>query len=445
NQKASVRHFEGGESRNFASYNPQVIRTDVFMLGHNGLVKGGKVAPIRSSSALVLSSVNANRQRFYVQQPPISAPGFSSQAFNPHVPHTVRAKETKACTDCHLSTANDNNAWMAQLLALGTNFVNFVGRFAWVGEGEGFEAVAVTEWDEPQAVLGSFLHKLAYPDFFRAHLARDRELPEAHHHDAPGEVASLQLRGEYLYAAEGKAGVAVYDVANVDNKDFSERIVSAPVSPLGQRIRVATKDAAAIALPATMPMAPGRRPDPANREQPIHPIYRYAFVADRIEGLVAFDTTVLTDGDPENNFLSRAWAFDGGGRLAGAEGLAVAGDFVYLVGRFGLAVVDCGDPQAPRLLAHLPEIRAPRAVAIQFRYAFVAGEEGLTVVDVTRPDRPRIAARLAETGPVASVYVARTYAYLAAGPRGVAIADVENPERPRLDRLYDAGGKLADV
>ena len=52
---------------------------------------------------------------------------------------------------------------------------------------------------------------------------------------------SIQLRGEYLYTANGEDGFEVYDVANVDNKDFSERIVTAPVSPLGQRTYVKTK------------------------------------------------------------------------------------------------------------------------------------------------------------------------------------------------------------
>ncbi len=41
----------------------------------------------------------------YVQQAPIAASGFSSQAFNPHYPHTERKTETKTCTDCHLSAA----------------------------------------------------------------------------------------------------------------------------------------------------------------------------------------------------------------------------------------------------------------------------------------------------------------------------------------------------
>jgi hypothetical protein len=446
NQRAPVQHFEGTVTRNYASYNPQVIRTDVFMLGVDGDGLGNRVAPFRSSSALVLSSVNANRQRIYIQQPPISAPGFASQAMNPHVPHTVRTRETRACTDCHLSARGDNNAWMAQLLTLGTGFVNFVGRFAWVAEGHhGLEAVAVTEWDEPQAVVGSFLHRLAYPDFFRRHQERRGRLPVAHHHSGGGgQVLGLQLRGEYLFTARGHGGFAVLDVANIDNKDFSERIVTAPVSPLGQDTAVPTRDAAAVALPTTMPMAFDREPWAANREQAIHPLYRYAYVADREEGLILVDVATLTDGEPRNNFLRRAVTFNPGGALTGVRQLTVAGEHVYLVGPRGLSVVSVADPLVPQPVAELGGFVEPTAVAVQFRYAFVTDREGLAVVDVTFPERPRLAARL-PLGPLHGLYLARTYAYLAGGSRGLAIVDIERPEAPRLLRWFDADGRLRDL
>ena len=45
-------------------------------------------------------------------------------------------------------------------------------------------------------------------------------------------VLAVQNRGEYLYAACGEAGVRVYDISFVDHKGFSERIFTAPVSPL---------------------------------------------------------------------------------------------------------------------------------------------------------------------------------------------------------------------
>ena len=41
-------------------------------------------------------------------------------------------EETKTCSDCHVSEKNDNNAWLAQLLLQGTNFVNFMGRYVYI-------------------------------------------------------------------------------------------------------------------------------------------------------------------------------------------------------------------------------------------------------------------------------------------------------------------------
>src|SRR5258706_1694751 len=110
------------------------------------------------------------------------------------------------------------------------------------------EAVAITERDEPMAVYGSNLHKLAYPDKFADFVKNGRRLKEAYHHHG-SDIQSIQLRGEYVYTAKGKEGVEIYDVANVDNKGLAERMSSAPVSPLGQRFSVKTKDAAWIPSP----------------------------------------------------------------------------------------------------------------------------------------------------------------------------------------------------
>src|SRR6185436_2439049 len=90
--------------------------------------------------------------------------------------------ETKTCTDCHVSKNNDNNAIMAQLLMQGTNYLNFIGRYCWIGaKDHGLHAAIVTERDEPQAVLGSFLHKVAYPDRYEEFVKHGSHL-EAHEH-----------------------------------------------------------------------------------------------------------------------------------------------------------------------------------------------------------------------------------------------------------------------
>ncbi len=132
NARMPNNHFEGETSRNYTTYNFQVLRDDVFMLARDGTVTGHRVAPAASRSAVLVSSQNQNREWIYSQQQTISAEGFSGQSFATHVPHTVRATETKTCSDCHVSDRGNNNAWMAQLLMQGTNFVNFMGRYVYV-------------------------------------------------------------------------------------------------------------------------------------------------------------------------------------------------------------------------------------------------------------------------------------------------------------------------
>ena len=62
NRKMPNRHNEGGDTRNYTTYNYQVLRDDVFMLGRDGTVTGNRIAPVRSSSAVLVSSQNQNRE-----------------------------------------------------------------------------------------------------------------------------------------------------------------------------------------------------------------------------------------------------------------------------------------------------------------------------------------------------------------------------------------------
>jgi hypothetical protein len=162
-------------------------------------------------------------------------------------------------------------------------------------------------------------------------------------------VRSLQLRGEYVYAACGSDGLRVFDVANVDDKGVSEKVVSAPVSPLGQRFHVATRDARAVATPSTTVLDPGRRQLPANQEASVHPLYGYLYVADFEEGLVLVDAATLLDGDPRNNFLERAPAvFDDARLLAGATNVTIAGEHAYVCCRAGVVIMSLAEPLHPR-------------------------------------------------------------------------------------------------
>jgi len=478
NKKLPNLHNEGSVSRNHVGYNFQTLRDEVFMLARDGDVTKNRIGPARSSCAIHVGSYNQNRESIYVQQQTISAEGHSGISFSTNVPHTVRggpartgilrhpethrhlASEVKMCTDCHVSRQNDNNALIAQLMMHGTNYLNFIGRYAWVAAGKhGLAAVDVTEQDEPQAVIGSTLHKLAFPKRFRKHEEEGLRLKHGHEHpgiDVLDEyfrffrpkpiVHTVQHRGEFLYAACGPDGVRVFDIAFIDHKGFSERIVTSPVSPLGQRLYVKTKDARAVVAPTTIAPDPTRSHRPENKESRIHDLYKYIYVADRHEGLILINVATLLDGDPTNNFLRRDLTFNPSGILNGATNITIVGTYAYVCCDAGLVVVSLAKPKSPRITSVVgsPNLVHPHSVAVQFRYAMVVDKQGMKVFDVTNLAKPQFRAKLDLTH-AHSIYVARTYAYVAAGRRGLVIVDVKNPERPRIDQIYDAGGKINDL
>jgi hypothetical protein len=487
-QKANLKvpqlHNEGDVTRNLVSYNFQTLRDDVFMLARDGDVTGNRINPARSSCAVHVGSYNQNREAVYVQQQTISGEGLSGIAFSTNVPHTVRGgpafdtakgpnqgrslypdsfkagrTETKMCTDCHISKANDNNAIMAQLLMQGTNYMNFIGRYCWIASGEhGLQAVEVSEREEPQAVIGSYLHQLAFPDNFQDHVHHQRLLQHAHEH--PGkdisdnlfhplrktEILSVQNRGEFLYAACGEAGLRVFDIAFIDHKGFSERIVTAPVSPLGQRFYVPSKYATAVASPTTIAPDPTRKHFQENHEQPIAALYGNIYVTDKYEGLIVVGIATTINGNPLDNFLHRALTFNPEGILCGARNITIAGTFAYICCDAGLVVIDLVDPTKPKITATLgPDVlRNPRAVQVQFRYAYVCDEEGVKVLDVTDLAQPILKSKL-DLPEARAIYLARTHAYVAAGPHGLIILDIEKPEQPKVDQIFTADGCLNDV
>jgi len=476
NKKSPNLHYEGDVSRNLVAYNFQTLRDDVFMLGRDGNATGNRIGPSRSSCAIHVGSYNANRESIYVQQQTISAEGHSGIAFSTNVPHTVRGgpdrsvprdlaahrpgtHETKMCTDCHVSKEGDNNAIMAQLLMQGTNYTNFIGRYCWVGLGSGgLAGVVVTEQEEPQAVIGSSFHRIAYPDFFGKHLAKEGVLQHAHHHASGDigeilanplkrrEVLQVQLRGEYLYAACGADGLRVFDVAFIDDKGFSQRITTAPVSPLGQQLYVKTAYATGVAAPATTAPDPTRKHDPENFEDAVHAMYGYLYVSDLEEGLVMVGAGTLLDGNPLNNFLKREVTFNPDGILKGARSITIAGTNAWICCNAGIVVVSIENPKCPKVVSVIgsPSVFKPTSVEIQFRHAFVCDAEGFKTFDITDVATP-VPLAVVPLSTAHKAYVARTYAYVAAGRQGLAIIDVTNPGKPFIDQLFDGGGCMNDV
>ena len=63
------------------------------------------------------------------------------------------------------------------------------------------------------------------------------------------------------------------------------------------------------------------------------------------------------------------------------------------------------------------------------------------MTDLSKPV-PKSVIRIPEAK---SIYLARTYAYVAAGSRGLVILDITNAEEPKVDQVYSAGGHINDA
>jgi hypothetical protein len=256
------------------------------------------------------------------------------------------------------------------------------------------------------------------------------------------------MRGEYVFSAEGKRGLRVLDAASIANKGVSQKLISAPFSPLGHNTQVKTANATCVALATTQPVHPPRNEGElmrkANLEQPFLPIYNFAVITDSIEGLVLVDINTLADGEFRNNFLRRFVTWNPDGKLTGARYLTIAGNLAYVATSRHVVIADLSTPRDPKIVAEIP-FEEPRAISLQFRYLFVTTARGFEVVDVTSPNRPRkLPAATVLLANAGGFTVARTYVYVANGPEGMAIIDVKRPHAARLFKKWNADGSLVD-
>jgi hypothetical protein len=135
---------------------------------------------------------------------------------------------------------------------------------------------------------------------------------------------------------------------------------------------------------------------------------------------------------------------ESGRLLNGAQHIVLGGHIAYIAADAGMVIVDLNDPLKPRHLATVP-LDGARASALQFRYLFVTDKSGLRVIDVTLPAKPALLPGRVALADARKVYVARTYAYVAAGKQGLAIIDVEKPAEPKVYQMFDADGQLNDA
>jgi hypothetical protein len=125
--------------------------------------------------------------------------------------------------------------------------------------------------------------------------------------------------------------------------------------------------------------------------------------------------------------------------------VTLGGHYAYVAADAGIVVVNLDDPLNPRVASIVP-MNGARASALQFRYLFVTDRDGFKVLDTTHLDRPTLVG--SATIPLADaqkIYVARTYAYVAARADGLVIVDIEKPTAPKMHQKFTANGALNDA
>ena len=176
-----------------------------------------------------------------------------------------------------------------------------------------------------------------------------------------------------------------------------------------------------------------------NQEKPFHPIYNYVVITDSVEGIILTDINTLSDGEPRNNFLTRSLTWNKGNILAGARDIEIGGHYAYIIADAGLVIIDLDNPLEPKHVTTVA-LNDGRDVFQQFRYLFATDADGLKAIDISDPTQPELVDNnTIELRDARRVFVARTYAYVAAGSDGLVIVDVTQPESMKVHQKFNDG------
>jgi hypothetical protein len=118
--------------------------------------------------------------------------------------------------------------------------------------------------------------------------------------------------------------------------------------------------------------------------------------------------------------------------------VAVQGHHAYLTSGPRLVILDVSDPARPLVIGRSPLL--PRNIAhlaVSGTYAYVTDQVTLWVVDVANPALPAVVGSYATAGPITSVALAGSHAYLTEAERGLSIINIADPTHPVLVAQYD--------
>lgn len=315
-------------------------------------------------------------------------------------------------------------------------------------------------------------------------------------YDSSGEAIGVDLSGDFIYLADGAAGLQVLflESSGTENLRMEEiAVIDTPgeanqVSVVGQTVYLADGSGGLRVISMVNPAQPvslGWEDTPGNANG-VAVLGEYAYIADGPAGLRVLN---ILDGskptevgaidiigearavvvrqitDPVERTLAYVASEGGGLRVIDVSDpinpleigsftayetvldLVLSGDNAILAtGSWGLRVVNTVDP------ANIAEVGLHNTpgeasgLALMGQYTYVADNtRGMRIVDVANPTVPQEVGFYDVPRLVRGVTVTENYAYLTDVESGFRIAELSDPRRLRQVGHYDQGGIVEDI
>jgi hypothetical protein len=265
----------------------------------------------------------------------------------------------------------------------------------------------------------------------------------------PQPIQGLAASGNYVYVADGRAGVAIVDTSNLAAPYVtgSYSLTSAYAVALDERgefAYVASADQQIAVLNVKDPVAPKR-------------VTSKFFTNANFYDLVVAGQTLLAAGGGKGIFVYSLATTDDPSRakrvksLKACTSLAVQGRLVAaLDGNLGLVLVSFPNWTTPTVEATLPLPNQGQSCAFlpqdPTKLLVAEGEGGFQIIDVSNPAAPSVLTSLAAPSPCVGTSLSNTHSYLICGDNGLWSLDLSNPAQPAAQQVLEGEpGKTAVV
>lgn len=229
--------------------------------------------------------------------------------------------------------------------------------------------------------------------------------------NTPGNAQDIQADGENAYLADGTAGAVIIDVRNPANPIGYN---SVPPSSFTWGVCLTEEYLLTADGAAGMRIEPRGWGKPRGHFQTIGTCYKIRASATLAFLVGGFGLQIVDISNPASPVALGRYHTPGDNTI----GLHVEGELAYLAGQT-LAIVNVSRPAEPRLVGSFPE--GGRCVDLMGSLAVVGMHQGLRVVDVSAPASPVMVGSTAFDGGASDVQVVGDRVFVAAANTGLKV------------------------